>query len=83
VDERAQHTILNGAVFDKPLLPVDFQGLTRSFLLKEWQGKSYGAGTDRSAHSILPQVSLRPWFEDQREISFHCLENKVWSLDHT
>jgi hypothetical protein len=30
VDERAQHATLNGAVFEGPLPPVDFQGLARS-----------------------------------------------------
>jgi hypothetical protein len=39
VDERARHAALNdGAVFDRPLPPVDFQGLARSVLLREWQG---------------------------------------------
>jgi hypothetical protein len=35
VDERARHAALNGAVFDIPLPPVDFQGLARSVLLRE------------------------------------------------
>jgi hypothetical protein len=39
VDERAQNAALNGAFFDRPLPPVDFQGLARSVLLREWQGK--------------------------------------------
>jgi hypothetical protein len=39
VNERAQHAALNGAIFDRPLLPVGFQGLARSVLLREWQGK--------------------------------------------
>jgi hypothetical protein len=39
VDERARHAALNGAVFERPLLLVDFQGLARSVLLREWQGK--------------------------------------------
>jgi hypothetical protein len=34
VDERARHTALNGAVFERPLLPVDFQGLARSVLMR-------------------------------------------------
>jgi hypothetical protein len=33
IDEQARHTALNGAVFDS------FQGLARSVLLREWQGK--------------------------------------------
>jgi ribonuclease HI len=36
VDERARHVALNGAVFDRPLSLVDFQGLARSVLLREW-----------------------------------------------
>jgi hypothetical protein len=39
VDGRAQHAALNGAVFDRPFPPVDFQGLKRSVLLRERQGK--------------------------------------------
>jgi hypothetical protein len=59
---------LNGAVFERPLLPVDFQGLARSVLLSEWQGKWDAADTGRFAHSILRKVSLRPWFiEGRRE----------------
>jgi hypothetical protein len=60
---------LNDAVFYRPLLSVDFQGLARSVLLREWQGKLDAADTDRFAHSILPKVSLRPRFEGQKEDS--------------
>jgi hypothetical protein len=35
VDERAQNVALNCAVFDRPLSPVDFQGLARFFLLRK------------------------------------------------
>jgi hypothetical protein len=52
---------------ERPLPPVDFQGLARSVLLREWQGKWDAADTGRYAHSIYPKVSLRPWFEGQRE----------------
>jgi hypothetical protein len=45
---------LNGAVFDRPLPPVDFQGLARSVLLREWDA----ADTGRFAHFILTKVSL-------------------------
>jgi hypothetical protein len=34
---RARHAALNAAVFDRPLLPVDFQGSARSILLREWK----------------------------------------------
>jgi hypothetical protein len=36
VDERDRHAALNGAVFDRPLPPMDYQGLARSVLLREW-----------------------------------------------
>jgi hypothetical protein len=62
VDERARHAALNGAVFDRPLPPVDFQGLARSGMLREWQGKWDAADTGRFAHFILSRVSLRSWF---------------------
>jgi ribonuclease HI len=39
IDERAQHAALNVVVFGRPLLLVDFQGLARSILLRETQGK--------------------------------------------
>jgi hypothetical protein len=39
VNERARHAALIGTVFDRPLSPVDFQGLARSVLLREWLGK--------------------------------------------
>jgi hypothetical protein len=58
VDKRAWHAAL-------PL--VDFQGLARSVLLREWQGRWDAADTCRFTHSILPKVSLRPWFEGQRK----------------
>jgi hypothetical protein len=67
VDEQARHVALNGAVYDRPLPPVDFQGLARSILLREWQEKWDAADTGRFAHSILPRVSLQPWFEGQGE----------------
>jgi hypothetical protein len=80
VDKRARHAALNGVVFDEPLPPMDFQGLARSVLLREWQGKWDAADTGRFAHSILPKVSLRPWFDGQagdrkfvsRIMSGHC-----------
>jgi hypothetical protein len=58
---------LNGTVFDRPLSPVDFQGLARSVLLREWQGKKDAGNTGRFVQYILPKVSLQLWFEDQRE----------------
>jgi hypothetical protein len=36
VDERALYVAFNGAVFDRPLSPVDFLGLARSGLPREW-----------------------------------------------
>jgi hypothetical protein len=68
LNKRARHGALNGAVFDRPLPPVDLQGLARSVLLREWQEKCDAADTDRRfANSILPRASLQPRFVGQRE----------------
>jgi hypothetical protein len=67
VDERAQHAALSDAVFDRPLLPIDFQGLAISVLLREWQGKCSAAETGTFVNSILPNVSLRRLFDGQME----------------
>jgi hypothetical protein len=58
VEERARHAELNGAVFERPLPPVDIQGLARSVLLRNWQGKWDAADTDRFTNSILPKDSF-------------------------
>jgi hypothetical protein len=77
LDERAQFAELNGAVFKRKLPPVDLQGLARSILLRERQGKWNAADTGRFAHSILPQVSLLGLRVKGRTGNF---ENNVWSL---
>jgi hypothetical protein len=69
---------LNGAVYEIPLPPMDFQGLARSVLLREWQGKWDAADTGRFAHSILPKVSRRNLFPLCRE---YCLV--IVPPDHT
>jgi hypothetical protein len=66
VDELARHATLSGAVFDTPLPLVDYQGLARSVLQRECR-ESGTLLTGRFAHSIIPRVSLRLWFEGQRE----------------
>jgi hypothetical protein len=60
VDEQARYAALYGAVFVRPLPPVDFQGFARSVLLREWRGKWDAADSGRFTHSILPKVSLWP-----------------------
>jgi hypothetical protein len=67
VDGEARYASLNGSIFDRPPTPCDFQSLARPVLLKEWQRKWDLADHFRFAHSILPRVSLRPWFEGQKE----------------
>jgi hypothetical protein len=75
---------LNGAVFDRPLPPDNLQGLTRSVLLKKKQEKWNATDTGRFAHSILPGVSLRPWFEGQREhIHFVFTVSSIMSGNHS
>jgi hypothetical protein len=67
VDREARYATLNGSIFDRPLSPCDFQSLARPVLFGEWQRKWDLADTGRFAHFILPKVSLRPWFEGQKE----------------
>jgi hypothetical protein len=67
VDGEARYASLNGSIFDRLLSPCDFQSLARPVLLKEWQKKWDLADTGRFAHSILPKISLRPWFKVQKE----------------
>jgi hypothetical protein len=62
VDGEARYASLNGSIFDRPPSPSDFQSLARPVLLREWQRKWDLADHGRFAHSILPIVSLRPWF---------------------
>jgi hypothetical protein len=60
VDGEARNALLNGSIFDRPLLPRDFQSLARPVLLREWWKKWDLADTGRFAYSILPKVSLHP-----------------------
>jgi hypothetical protein len=63
----ARYASLNGSIFDRPPSPCDFQSLARPILLREWQRRWDLADHGRFAHSILPRVLLRPWFEGQKE----------------
>jgi hypothetical protein len=67
VDGEARYGSLNGSILERPPPPCDFQSLARPVLLREWQGRWDLADHGRFAHSILPRVSLRPWFEGQKE----------------
>jgi hypothetical protein len=58
---------VNGSIFDRPLSPCDFHSLARPVLLRERQRKWDLADAGRFAYSILPRVSLRLWFEGQKE----------------
>jgi hypothetical protein len=55
---RARNAALTDPVFEKPLPPVDFQGLKRSALLRDFCC---------FAGEVLQKVSLRHLFESQRE----------------
>jgi hypothetical protein len=64
----------------RPLSPCDFQSLARPFMLREWQRKWDFADTGQFAHSILPRVSLRSWFEGQKkEKSFVTSVSRIMS----
>jgi hypothetical protein len=64
VDERARQAALKSSVFDRPLYSSNFQSLARTALMRAWQAKS---DTGRFTHSIIPDVTLWPWFEGQKE----------------
>jgi hypothetical protein len=58
----------------------DFQSLAKPALMRTWQAKWDSAGTGRFTHSIFPDVTLRPWFEGQKEESkFECTGSRVLS----
>jgi hypothetical protein len=67
VDGEARYTSLNGSIFDRPLSLCDFQSSAKPVLLKEWQRKWDLTDTGQFDQSILPRVSLRPWFEGPKE----------------
>jgi hypothetical protein len=77
VNERACHATLNGAVFDRPLLSVNFQGLARSVLL---------SGTLQILVDSLISYSRRFLFDlglgvkGKTRNFFLCIENNIWSL---
>jgi hypothetical protein len=80
VAKRARHVALNGAMFDRPFPPVDFQCLARSVLLQEWNENWDAVDTVRFTHLILPKVSLRPWIEGKRKNrKFVSTESRIMS----
>jgi hypothetical protein len=58
---------MNGHVMRNWMVLFLIDHLRWSVLVREWQEKWKASDTARFAHSILPRVSLRPWFESQRE----------------
>jgi hypothetical protein len=55
-----------------------FPELARPALMRAWQAKWDSADTGRFAHSIFPDVTLRPWFEGQKEDkSFVCTLSRI------
>jgi hypothetical protein len=80
VDEQVRQAALQGSIFDGPSSSSDFQSLARLASMKAWQAKWYSAVTGRLVHSIFPDVTLRPWFEGQKEErSFVCTVSRVLS----
>jgi hypothetical protein len=62
-NERARQVALEGSIFDRPLSSSDFQSLAKRARQAKWDS----ADTGRLAHSVFPDVKLRPWFEVQKE----------------
>jgi hypothetical protein len=67
VDDRARHVALEVNIFDSSLFSSDFQILARPALMRAWQTKWDSTETGKFAHSIAPDVTLRPWFEGQQK----------------
>jgi hypothetical protein len=78
VDKRVRHAALNGAVFERPLPPVDFQSLAKSVLLREWDAAD--TAEIRSLHTPESFLDLGLTVKGGQEICFHCVENNVWLL---
>jgi hypothetical protein len=71
---------LKGSIFNRPLSSNDFQSLARPALMMAWQAKRNSADTGWFAHSIFPDVTLRPWFEIQKvDWIFVCTVSRVLS----
>jgi hypothetical protein len=80
MNERARHAALHVSVFERSLPPVDFQGLAR-FVLQETLDS---ADTGQFTHSIIPKISLRPWFQSQKEDGkFVLTVSRIMSDNHT
>jgi hypothetical protein len=80
VDERVRRVALEGSIFDRPLSSSDFQSLGRPASIRSCQAKCGSADTGRFAYSIFPDVTLRPWFEGQKEERrFACTVSRVLS----
>jgi ribonuclease HI len=62
VDEWARQAALEDSIFDRTLSTSDFQSLARPALMRARQAKWFSADTGRFAH-----VTIRPWFEGQKE----------------
>jgi hypothetical protein len=78
VDEQARQAALEGSIFDIPLSSSDFQSLNRPAFMRAWQAKWDSADTGGFAHSIFPDVTLRLWFEGQKEErNFVCTVSRV------
>jgi hypothetical protein len=59
VDEQARHAALEGSIFDITIFSSDFQNLASPALIRAVSG--------RFAHYIFADVTLRPWYEGQKE----------------
>jgi hypothetical protein len=62
-DRLAGEAVQGGTEFAAPVRPSDFQPLSRARLLDGWHCGRSGGRMGRYTYSILPSVSLVPWFK--------------------
>jgi hypothetical protein len=62
----AKQTTLGNMVYNAQSIARDLLPVAKQKMLDEWQKSWEVAETGRFSHSILPRVSLRPWFEEWR-----------------
>jgi hypothetical protein len=61
-DRLAGEAARDGTEFAAPVRPFDFRFLSKARMLDGWQCGWSGGAMGRYTYSILPSVSLVPWF---------------------
>jgi hypothetical protein len=79
-DEGAKMAAQSGHLLESSPLPCDHRMLAKSDSLKQWQTDWDTAETGRFAHSIIPKVANKAWFEEhEEERNFVCTFSRIIS----